>query len=342
MSDDDVLRQLREEWEPRAAASPRGWNPDPRAQADSLARIMQLSRDRQLAATQDPPHQLRRPRRRLVALVLAGLAAVAVTWPQPSYAATPKPLTYHLRAGVAAADLLQQAANAATASNPRGAGSVEFIRTSSWDITGRIDGRKVSTAVVPVNKQLWRGPGTTAVTVRQYGQPTFPHQDARTAWEHDGSPGANSRPVRTEHPAGSYGTRWPDRPPTRAESLRSWLGQHDGDGGPLLVAIADLLKERVLTGPEAAGIFTLLAGLPDLEYSGTVVDRGGRSGEAFSITSDYSGLPTRYTVIVDTNAGAFLAFEQTLTTSAGSYNVRVPAVISYVVFIEARFTAPRS
>jgi hypothetical protein len=353
VSDDDVLQQLREEWEPRAAASPRGWNPDPRVQAESLARITQLSRDRQTAAKRSRL-PWRRSRGQRLAFTVASIAAAVMTvvvigsvigsGPQPSYAATPDALVYRPGAAVAPTDVLRQAAKAALASKADGPRSVEFIRTSSWDLNGRVDGRKVTTAVVPLNKQLWRGPGGAAVTVRQYGQPTFPDQDSRAAWEADGSPGANSRPVRDEHSAGSYPFLWPDRPPTHDERLREWLGQHHDvtSSGPLLMAIADLLKERVLTGSEAAAVLRLLAELPDLEHTGTVVDRGGRSGEAFSVTSDYSGLPTRYTLIIDVDAGSFLAFEQTLTTTAGQYNVRVPAVISYLVFAEMRFTARMS
>ncbi|GAA4474264.1 CU044_5270 family protein [Phytohabitans houttuyneae] len=354
MSDDDVLRQLREEWEPRAAASPRGWNPDPRVQANSLARLAELSRDRQMAAGEQARLPRRSSRKQRLTLTVASIAAAVVTvvvigsvigsGPQPSYAATPDALVYHPGAAVTATDLLRQAAKAALASKVGGAGSVDFIRTSSWDLNSRVDGRKVTTAVVPLNKQLWRGPGGAAVTVRQYGQPTFPDQDSRAAWEANGSPGANSRPIRVDHSAGDYPFLWPDRPPTRDGRLRDWLGQgHDvTTSGPLLMAIADLLNERVLTGPEAAAVLRLLAELPDLEYTGTVVDRAGRPGEAFSVTSDYSGLPTRYTVIVDVDAGSFLAFEQTLTTEAGQYNVRVPAVISYLVFVETRFTARMS
>jgi hypothetical protein len=55
-------------------------------------------------------------------------------------------------------------------------------------------------------------------------------------------------------------------------------------------------------------------------------------GYALSVESDHTGLPTRYTAIFDPATGRLLDLEQTLTRSAGSLAVRVPATIGYTVF----------
>lgn len=56
------------------------------------------------------------------------------------------------------------------------------------------------------------------------------------------------------------------------------------------------------------------------------------TGRAFGLDSSYTGLPTRYTLVVDEATGAILDYEQMLTTTAGKLKVQVPAVIGYGLF----------
>ncbi|MEU4645269.1 hypothetical protein [Micromonospora sp. NPDC023814] len=83
----------------------------------------------------------------------------------------------------------------------------------------------------------------------------------------------------------------------------------------------------------------LLADLPGITVTGTVTDRAGRTGEAFSITTNAHGLPAQYTVIVDPRSGALLGYEEVLTTTAGKLNVTIPAVITYRSYLMAEYAA---
>jgi hypothetical protein len=101
------------------------------------------------------------------------------------------------------------------------------------------------------------------------------------------------------------------------------------------VAVEDLNRDRVLEPAVRSAILRLLAQLRILRYDGTVADRAGRAGQAFSLDSDYSGLPTRYTVIFSADTGELIADEQVLTSTAGKLNVAIPAVIGYTLYLEA-------
>ncbi|GAA4727761.1 hypothetical protein Prum_068200 [Phytohabitans rumicis] len=276
-----------------------------------------------------------------MAVVVAALTVVL--WPShatSAYAATPPGLNYQPGPQLPAATVLQQLASAAQATDRPGGGTVEYLRIESWDLNASIDGQQVTTAVVPSETQIWRQPDDAAVTIARYGTPWFPDDDAEQAWKANRSPGSDTTPRRTDDPPGGHAWLWDDRPPPNADQLRAWLRRNHNitDTGGYFTAVVDLLKERVLTGKELASVLRLLASLPTVDYTGPVTDRTGRPGEAFSTTSTSGGLPVRHTLIVDRTSGRFLAYERTLTTTAGSLNVRIPAVTSYVIFHDARFT----
>jgi hypothetical protein len=344
--DEKIARQLHERWGPLAAASRARLEPDQHTKEQILQRILR------------EPRQPRRRRRgwpaRSQTLWLGGAAAaiataavtaviVVLAWPQepvPALAATPPSLDYQAGPPVPVTRLLNEIAGAAQATGQPGAGPVEFIHFETWDLNARIDNQHVTTAVVPSHQQLWRKPDDAATVIARYGTPWFPDDVARRAWEADGSPGSDTAPRRTDDPPGGHTWLWADRPPTNPSLLQSWLRQNHNivDTGGYFTAVVDLLKERVLTGPERAAVLRLLATLPNIDYTGTVKDRAGRPGEAFSTTSTAGGLPARHTLILDRTSGRILAYERTLTTTSGGLNVRIPAVTSYVVFHGARFT----
>jgi len=281
--------------------------------------------------------------------ILAGVVAASVVVPVVAvvlgapgagkYAATPPPLRYQsIPDDIPDHERLLDLALAAerevtTQSAP---GPVEYLKLVSWDLSSRIDGRQVTSAVVPAQRELWRAPDGSARTVVRIQPPQFYSDDQRRAWHDDGSPGANTPPDVTDYPPGSYPAIWPDRPPTDPVDLTRWLLSTRPPGGVMAIVDAanDLLEERVLTGPERAALIRVLAQQPGIRYEGETVDRGGRPGYGFSVESADSGLPTRYTFIISAR-GRFLAYEQMLTETAGRLNVPVPSVISYTVYLTA-------
>lgn len=80
-----------------------------------------------------------------------------------------------------------------------------------------------------------------------------------------------------------------------------------------------------------ATFYRMLAAEPMVRTFGQVTDRAGRDGVAMGFDSDYSGLPTRYLLIVDPRSGTPLGSEEILTTDPSKLNVEVPAVVGYAV-----------
>jgi hypothetical protein len=120
-------------------------------------------------------------------------------------------------------------------------------------------------------------------------------------------------------------------PATLARQLA--VGHPTSNGvAELFVAVTDLWREQAPAPVLQAAILRALADQPGLVNQGTVIDRAGQPGVAISVDSDYSGLPTRYTLIFDDSTGMLRDYEEMLTTTAGKLNVPVPSVISYTVW----------
>lgn len=92
------------------------------------------------------------------------------------------------------------------------------------------------------------------------------------------------------------------------------------------------VTDKTPAGPEVrAALLTVLAGQRDIRAEGSVTDRDGRPGVAFSLL-DNSGLPDKTTYIFDRRTGVLLDIETMLTETAGKLNVPIPSVISYEVY----------
>ena len=304
---------------------------------------------RRILATAVPTPRRSAVRRRPM-LLAAGFAAAALVLvtvgtqvagpPDPAYAATPVPLAYTDGGGDAAGLLTDIAARAAGAPEPARTGTDQHLITQSWNLFTQIDGEQVRTAVVPVRTESWRSPIDAGRVDVRYGEPEFPTGSSRLSWRLQGSPGGEASP-RTEHfAAGKFPTMWPGSSPT-ASDMTSFLAiGHPARNGAAetLIAVTDLARERVLTPELRAAALRAIAELPGLTYDGRVTDRAGRSGEAFSLVSGHTGLPTRHTLIVDPGTGALLGYEAMLTTTAGKLDVRLPAVISYDTYVTAEYS----
>lgn len=274
-----------------------------------------------------------------VLVVAAVVAYQVVPVPQPAYAATPPPLRYARvdGGGPAATALTTIAAKASAAPAAPQPGTHEHLVTLSWDLWTEIDGERVRNAVVVTRTESWRGADNSGRVVVSYQEPQFPAGSDR--WSRlRGVPDGGTH--RTDYAPGRFPAMWPAQPP--ADHLDTWLAiGHPAANGPAetLVAVTDLARERVLTPATRAAVLRVVAGLPGLTYEGRVTDRAGRQGEGFSLVSDHSGLPTRYTLIVAPETGVLLGYESMLTTTAGKLDVRVPAVIGYETYATAEFSA---
>jgi hypothetical protein len=324
----------------------------PTAREQDLAHILASGRQAApvIAARLAPP-----PRRssRQRTWWVSGLAAVAVVvalavvvglpgkHASSAYAATPAALHYSGAAsGVSArSHLLSWAAK--TKELPAAPPSkYQHLLVTTWSLTTRIDNHAVTSAVVPITTETFRAADNSGRLSRHYDPPTFASTAARARWQQAGSPGSEAQPTTTTYNAGQFPHMFASAAPAQAGALQSWLAVgHPAANGPAetLIAATDLAKEQVLSPAQRAAMLQVLATVPGLTDDGSVVDRAGRAGEAFSLTSDYSGLPTRYTLIIDPSSGQLLGLEETLTETAGALDVPVPSVIEYEVYRAADY-----
>ena len=135
---------------------------------------------------------------------------------------------------------------------------------------------------------------------------------------------------------------WPLRslPADDAALERTLAIGHPVENGPVerLVAVQDAYGQMPLPPAVRAAVLRFVAATPGIMLTGRVTDRAGRPGIAVSLDSDYSGLPTRYTLIFDEDDGRLLGDEEMLTTTAGKLNVPVPSVIGYTTYIDGHYT----
>ena len=291
-----------------------------------------------------PAHPRARRLRLLPAPVAVALAAalalvLVVLWPSAgpasrvlggggqAFAATPPPLQYRPLPGAPSARTLLEQIAARTAALPAdtGTGRYAHLVTDGWSLWTTVDGKRVTSEVVPQSGESWTaedGSGRVVETTEEPGE----------------------RPRREDTRYGP-GEQYAD-PALRSlsaddDELRRQLEVgHPVANGPAerLVAVEDTVRAVPLQPAVRAALLRYLAATRGLSVTGAVTDRAGREGIAFSLDSDYSGLPTRYTVVVDPGDGRVLASEDTLTTTAGQLDVPIPSVIGYEVHLSADYS----
>ena len=119
--------------------------------------------------------------------------------------------------------------------------------------------------------------------------------------------------------------------------LQAELGSATAGGPPttveLFTALKDLRAARQIDPALQGALLEMLANQPGIVSLGSATDRLGRVVDAIALDSDFSGLATRYVLLFDPNDGRLLGSEDVLTKSAGSLNVPIPSVISYVIYV---------
>ncbi|WP_407566943.1 CU044_5270 family protein [Polymorphospora sp. A560] len=306
-----------------------------------------LATDRRAISVRRPA-----PRRRVLLVAGAAVAVVAAGGvlvemgreSQPAYAATPVVLAYGPSAtaepaGTRLRHLADVAALQAAPSRP--ASTVEYLESANWFLNSATSGQRVTSAVVPEQWRSWRTDDDGGRRVVKSLPPTFRSDADRRTWEQQGER-INQSETRRDFAAGELRPGWRGEVPADVDALRSWLtagGSAREEPVQYLEDVAELAGVRLLNPAQRAAVLRLLADLPGITASGTVTDRAGRNGEAFSITSSFHGLPAQYTIIIDPLSGALLGYEEVLTTTAGKLNVTIPAVTSYRTYLVAEYAA---
>lgn len=299
-----------------------------------------------------PPARRAVLRRRLIlaaggvvlAVAAGGVALESIRKPQPAYAATPAMLTYGPPASAEPASTrLRHLAEVAAGkpAPPRPTGSVEHLESANWFLNSSVTDGRTTSAVVPEQWRSWQTDDGAGREVRKALPPIFRSEADRREWKRRGGQIDSSEETR-DYTSGEYYSHWQGPVPTDATALREWLTTGvPAHEAPVqyLESVTELAGVRMLNPAQRAAALRLLAELPGITVTGTVTDRAGRPGEAFSITSDFHGLPVQYTVIIDPGSGALLGYEEVLTETAGMLNVPIPAVITYRSYLVAEYAA---
>ncbi|NEA33832.1 CU044_5270 family protein [Streptomyces sp. SID13031] len=279
-----------------------------------------------------------------VAAVTAGAIGLMVSDPfgakTPAMAATPPMLGNVLGAGQPAGPALSRLADAAQKDRSlAGDGSgPHVVRTESWSLSTRVDGKTVHSAVVPEITELsWNADRSGHIST-QLGKPYYPSAEYESAWKADGSRGKQGKTVRDETwQPGGYTPMFPNLPlPSQAAPLLAALkAGHPIDKlgtGELMIAIEDLYRETQPSPEVRAALLQLLAARPDVIALGQLTDRAGRPAECFAVDSTLTGLPQRQLLMFSPTTATLLAGEDVLTEDAGQLEVRVPSVVSYRLY----------
>lgn len=292
-----------------------------------LARIMELPRDPAIP----PRFRPSSGRARSVFTVVAAATATAATVVAvqfgtgggvPALAATPPPLsTQHdpTRAD-APAELRRIADRVAGFPDDTGTGTTAAIETRSWSLFTRVNGKQVTSEVVPAktSKVIHADGSSEDTSVYSFG---------------DGS-------TETTHGTYQDSLSWPLRGlSSDADVLAGQLDpghEQQGRAGRFDALVTANLQMPLEPATRAA-MLRYLSRTQGIATVGAVTDRIGRQGVGFTVTSSYSGLPTRYLLVVDPATGKVLDYEETLTTDPGKLNVEVPAVIGYIVWDNAEY-----
>jgi hypothetical protein len=302
----------------------------------------------QTTAPDAVPRERPRPQRSRLRLVAAIAAVVvvamvaAVVLPghgsRPAYAATPPLLMPVSDPGRPAERVLERLAAAAEEQPALADGRYHYLEAAGWGLhTAVYNEDHVESVIVPSIMERWSADDGSGMMITASGEPVEaepPGADADRRAIDDLPDGEGEI---TEYAPGELWIPPIASLPRDPVALREELVRHAEyeerpDHVQLYVALEGLHVQRVPPDLLAA-FYRAFAEEPEMRAYGQVTDRAGRRGIAIGFDSDYAGLPTRHMLIVDPETGTLLGFEEILTTDPGELNVRVPAVISYIVYL---------
>ncbi|MFY4721586.1 CU044_5270 family protein [Streptomyces sp. LaBMicrA B280] len=270
------------------------------------------------------------------AAVTAGVVGYTVVDPfgvtaQPALAVTPAPLRTQ-PSDRSAADVLEEIAgrvSGLTDTRPTPWKTEHFV-SDDWALWTRVGNIQVTSAVIPERRETWEKPDGSSRWNMTTLAPRFQNQRQRTVWEEAGSVG--EEPVRSSGASGP-GSGSTAEPPSTVEGMRAWLADGQDMGpGLLYEVLPERFQDHVFSPAQRAAVLRVLASTRGVVYAGTVKDRAGRSGEAFSLTGRFGGLPNKRTLVFDPRTGDLLASEEQLLDDAGKLNARPRSVIQYSTF----------
>ena len=234
-------------------------------------------------------------------------------------AATPSPLQLPAGEGKPARAALMRLGDVAAAQPQLNEGTFFYVKLQSWYLNTRVAGESVESQLEPQNIEQWLKSDGSGLVRRTRGGST------------DTVRSSNDRRADLLE-------RLSRDPASLRRKILGYpaLGQDNADIPNAIERVegaVDLTRDYGQLPPELQSAVWRMLASEGLTERGKLVDRGGRTGIAFTIDSAYSGLPNRHVLIVDPDTARLLSYESVLTKTAGALNVDVPAVTSYEVFL---------
>ncbi|HMJ75960.1 MAG TPA: hypothetical protein VK507_08300 [Iamia sp.] len=262
----------------------------------------------------------------LLVVLLAGAAIVVATDPDderqtplievptsPSTPAAPDVVAVDLGREPITLDPAEPAAPALLAladeieddGNPRPAGMVSYRRSVEWTTTSTEAERSLTAHREAHQIETWTSPGAPL---------SYRTEDVSLDASGTGAPVPLPFPSGRTELLSTSSVREPDvwELPADADALVAIL-QARQEGAPTPAGTfgqAVFVLDLPLTGPDRATLFRALASIEGVEHRGTVVDRIGRDGVAFSIATERSGRPAELVAVLDPDTGELLATEE--------------------------------
>lgn len=297
-------------------------------------------------------HLPSRPRRRSLALVVAGTFALVaflgaqLSSGQQALAGTPPALIFSeadpldVAAGAAPsatqtlADLADVAQSAPQAS---GAGEVQRIVTYSWGL--EIDGGTDATSVIPTQSTWWLAPDGAIHSLQHRTDPVRPDGTI----DPTATPSHAAAVTIDDFPAASFDAGYVNRlsrdPDTLTADLMALVGSPTCGGDAtrascLFTAVQQLYSQYVVPGDLAGAIWSCLAAQTGVADLGSTTDRFGRSGIAVALVT---AVPHAVAVLVISPATGQLLSAETITLSDPALEITVPIVTSFTMWSSSSF-----
>ncbi|MBT0771981.1 hypothetical protein KIH74_23770 [Kineosporia sp. J2-2] len=195
------------------------------------------------------------------------------------------------------------------------ADQISYLRTREWHLNVIVENGRGAAALREEENEYWSAADGRVRILEQ-------RPDSPTA----------------EHSNRGSGVEWAPGLPTDVPGLRAYLlkdAPAASRGVPetlVLIASVQRLHNQAVPPALARAFFEVLTAQPDLMRTGEVTDRAGRPGVGHAFDFSF-GPKRRLTLIFDETSGALLATEE-LMLEPGRLRVEVPAVASYVLYLE--------
>jgi hypothetical protein len=260
----------------------------------------------------------------MLVIVLGALGSIARCQPSAAVAATPKLLTPEPVDGTSKENLMR------ISDDVRGTGPAgdRRIRFQTWALAFDPEAATPPRFIAPEEHEIVHLPdGSVSVTVRA-GMP----YGADGELVPDASP-APGTVLWSDVQAAGDATPLFGPPPTEESQITEFFKKSgtvsSGTSGEYFSAIRLLLSEKALSSEQEAALIGFLATLPDIKVDGTVTDRLGRDGVAFSTDSRSPG-EYRDTLVLSASVG-ILSYEVAYIGSSRT-DIQAPAVIEYIAW----------